>query len=97
VRPGKATQQNLDNSDNYVPPPLRTLDKAALESLRMLLETRRKSAVNTRNNNNSKFGQRDNNNNKNPASSSPLDIRGRPKCATDNNNGYCEEIDSYPK
>lgn len=98
VRPGKATS-NPNSDDDYVPPPLKALDKAAFESLKMLLETRRISqALNSRNANNPIAKIENGLNDKVVTAQpiSPLDITGRPKCATQNS-GYCDEIDSYPK
>lgn len=100
-RPGKAS---LSDDEAYVPPILRTWDVAALQSLRKLLETRKKiGAIETRY---STGGL--SKNNKNIVSPSPkvlendtpvpmesLEINRPPSCAGES--GYCEEIDTYPK
>lgn len=99
VRPGKATSstpQFSTTDDEYVPPPLKSLDKAAFESLKLLLETKRISQLLNARTASPKIGSGYASGRPTSTTQPTLDIRGRPKCATQNS-GYCDEIDTYPK
>jgi len=103
-RPGKSSlSEDNDDDEAYVPPQLKTLAPAAFQSLRRLIEARRRVVG---------IDSRDSSKSNNSSSSSynkvlqsqavsasqrmeHLEISRPPSCAAES--GYCEEIDTYPK